>query len=201
MADSTAGRAADAARETMSEAANTAKDAAREQYESTREMLKHGGQEAVEQARSSIYSAAEEQKHRAADAIKGVARSLHEMARNLASEEQELPARYTDMAAEQIERLAGSLDQRSVGELMGDVETFARRQPMVFIGGAFAAGFLMSRFLKSRDETARRSYAGQRAYGGADTTLSSPGAAPGGAEYGSGPVGGFGGTHIERGER
>lgn len=145
MADSTLGRVS----EGMKATAAAAQDRARDQFASTSEVIRHSATDAVQQARSMVRDAAEQQKHRAAEGIQGFARSLHDMARNLDSEHQDIPARYTHLAAEQLERTAQALDRRSMEEMLTDVERFARRRPAVFIGSAFAAGFLVARFLKS----------------------------------------------------
>jgi hypothetical protein len=52
-----------------------------------------------------------------------------------------------------VERLGGYLRQRDTGQIVTDLEGFARRQPMVFAGGAFALGMLAVRFLRSGSQT------------------------------------------------
>jgi hypothetical protein len=54
-----------------------------------------------------------------------------------------------DSAVDQIERFAGYLRNRDVGQMVDDVERFARRQPGLFLGSAFTIGLLAARFLKS----------------------------------------------------
>lgn len=54
--------------------------------------------------------------------------------------------------ADRVESAGRSLDGRELGDLVGDVERFARRNPATFIGGAIAVGFLASRFLKSSSQ-------------------------------------------------
>jgi hypothetical protein len=44
------------------------------------------------------------------------------------------------------------LKEKDLNGLMGDVESFARRQPVAFFGAAVAAGFLAVRFLKSSNQ-------------------------------------------------
>jgi hypothetical protein len=56
---------------------------------------------------------------------------------------------YTEKAAELVEGFSGYLREKNVDQLLGEVERFARRQAALFVGGAFALGFLASRFLKS----------------------------------------------------
>ncbi len=185
MAQSTQGSAESVtsdAKAAVSEASTAAQTGMREQYESTREVLTQSGQRMSEQAKDTLRSMAEEQKMRAVQGLHGVAKSMHQMARSLHDEQQETPARYVDMAADQIERGVRLLEERGVPELMSGVETFARRQPAVFIGGAFAAGFLLARFLKTSDRSAQRQTGYARS--GFDRTESEATAMAGGRRYG-----------------
>ena len=52
-------------------------------------------------------------------------------------------------AASRIEDVARTLRNKPVDELMRDVSDFARRHPLLFLGGAAAAGFAAARFLKA----------------------------------------------------
>ena len=52
-------------------------------------------------------------------------------------------------AADQAEALAGYLRENDVRQIIGNVETFARRQPLLFLGGAFVLGVAASRFIKA----------------------------------------------------
>ena len=51
--------------------------------------------------------------------------------------------------AERVESAGRSLEGRAFGDVLDDVENFARRNPATFISGAIAVGFLATRFLKS----------------------------------------------------
>jgi hypothetical protein len=95
---------------------------------------------------------AEQQKRAGADQIGGVARAIHGAAHEI---EQELPqaAGFVHDAATKLEGAAASLRDRSVDDLIGTLNNFARSQPAVFFGGAVLAGFALSRFLKSSAET------------------------------------------------
>ena len=61
-----------------------------------------------------------------------------------------------DQAADQIERLAEYVQNRNLGDLVREVERFARREPAIFLGVSFAAGLLGGRFLKSSGRRSRR---------------------------------------------
>jgi hypothetical protein len=56
---------------------------------------------------------------------------------------------YVDMAASSVEKISNYLQTRTLSQLIGDVEGYARREPAMFLGGAFLAGVLGGRFLKS----------------------------------------------------
>jgi hypothetical protein len=58
-------------------------------------------------------------------------------------------ARYVRDAASQVDSLSSNIRGRSVTELMQAATDLARSQPAVFFAGAMAAGFALSRFLKS----------------------------------------------------
>lgn len=162
MADSTLGRVGEGNR-TAGEAVG---ERARDQFASTGEAIRHSATDAMEQARTMVRDATEQQKHRAADGIQRFARSMHDMARNLEQEQhQGLAAHYTHVAADQLDRMARSLEQRTMDDMLTGVEDFARRQPAAFVGGAFAAGFVLARFLKSSGEGAAPAAADTAAYG------------------------------------
>jgi hypothetical protein len=46
------------------------------------------------------------------------------------------------------------LNEQDIGQLIGTVQQFARRQPMLFLAAAFAVGFVGTRFLKSASPSA-----------------------------------------------
>jgi len=58
-------------------------------------------------------------------------------------------AQYMEKAAEQIERVSEYVRSANVKDIGRTVEDFARREPLLFLGGAFALGLLGARFLKS----------------------------------------------------
>jgi len=66
-----------------------------------------------------------------------------------------------------MERVSNYLQRTDVAELVDGVEDFARREPLLFVGGAFALGLLGARFLKSTQrQPASRSLAARDAYTG-----------------------------------
>jgi hypothetical protein len=78
--------------------------------------------------------------------IEAVARALRDTGRRL---EGNTMSPYVNKAADHIERLSRLVRTTSADELKGAAETFARREPALFLGGAFVLGILGARFLKS----------------------------------------------------
>lgn len=105
--------------------------------------------EMMDQARTQVVSQLENQKERATGGLGTVAHALRQTGQQLREKQQEGIAQYTDRAAETVERFSEYLNGRDVHQLIGEVEEYARRQPAVFLAGAFALGFLAARFLKS----------------------------------------------------
>ncbi|WP_146208837.1 hypothetical protein [Azospirillum sp. TSO22-1] len=113
------------------------------------------GRQGMGAAQNRIRAAFEQQSHRAADQIGSVAQALHQAAQQLEEENNGTAARYTVMAADRVEQFADTLRNSTVDDLVGQVESFARRQPEVFLGAAFGVGFLFARFIKSSGERIR----------------------------------------------
>ena len=63
-------------------------------------------------------------------------------------------AGYADYAAREVERVAEELAHREFGDVLHEVEDFARRQPGLFYGVTLLAGFAAIRFLRSRSDGA-----------------------------------------------
>jgi len=65
-------------------------------------------------------------------------------------------ARIAESAADNLQRFSDSLRDRDLDGLLRDAESFARRQPALFIGAAALVGFLAVRFLKASDSAEPR---------------------------------------------
>ena len=65
--------------------------------------------------------------------------------------------RLVEQANEGLRNLSERLRNKDLDEILRDAESFARRQPAVFIGAAAIAGFLAVRFLKSSSQRDYRS--------------------------------------------
>jgi ElaB/YqjD/DUF883 family membrane-anchored ribosome-binding protein len=115
-----------------------------------KDTLKAGGGQAIDDARNIVRNLVEQQKHKVASRLGGVAQALHETAKNLQKQNAAV-GRYADLAAERVDRVTQALNDRAIETLVEDAEDFARSQPILFIGGAMAAGFLLARVVRSGD--------------------------------------------------
>jgi hypothetical protein len=111
------------------------------------------------------------QKDKATDSLGSVARAVRQSTEQLRNQQQDTLAGYVEQAADQIDRLSQRLRDKDVGELLDDAQRFARRQPALFIGSAFAVGLIGARFLKSSSSKQRndRTDYGPSQYGGVST--------------------------------
>lgn len=107
------------------------------------------GRRALGAVQDRIRTAFDQQTHRAADQLSGVASALNKAAQDISRENDGPVIRYAEQAAGRIDAMADVLRRSSLDDMVDEVEGFARRQPELFLGGVFAAGFVFARFLKS----------------------------------------------------
>lgn len=103
----------------------------------------------VDRVRERATAQLSSQKDKATDGLGTVAQAVRQTTQNLREQQHDTVAQYVERAADQIERFSERLKNKDVNELLDDAQQLARRQPAVFIGGAFALGLVGARFLKS----------------------------------------------------
>ena len=103
--------------------------------------------ELAEAACSAALSAVTQQKQRGARQVGGIAEAVRAAARSLDRSDSPLAAGYAEQAADRIEEFSRSLGEYSWQDIVGEVETVARRRPALFVAAAVAAGFLTGRLL------------------------------------------------------
>lgn len=126
--------------------------------------------------------------------IEGVGEALRDAADRLEEHGQGFPARYIQQAADRIDDFAQSVRERGLEDLVTETETFARRQPELFIGGAVLLGVGIGRFLRASSERRRAGRTGgmAKAAGGGERQSGRGTASDGG--YGSSGYAGLRGT-------
>jgi hypothetical protein len=87
-------------------------------------------------------------REKAAEGIDHVARGIRRFSSDL-EVEQPAMADAASTAADQAERVARYLRNNDAREIISKVEGAARKQPLLFLGGAFVLGVAISRFIKA----------------------------------------------------
>lgn len=93
-----------------------------------------------------------EQIRHVAAPVHEIARAMHNTADSMDGENSRQLSQYAHIAADRIDELATRLESADVDDVIGRMSSYARQHPAVFFGGAVAAGFALSRFLKSSEQ-------------------------------------------------
>lgn len=112
--------------------------------------------DALGKVKDNATTAIDDKKANLAQGLTSVAETIRQVGDSVKSPEgepankvAELTTQYTESLSQQVEKLSGYLERQDLRGLMSDLESFARRNPAIFLGGAFALGILAARFLKS----------------------------------------------------
>jgi hypothetical protein len=84
----------------------------------------------------------------AAEGIDKVARTVRRVSTDMQTDQPQI-ANAALTAADQAEKVAQYLRQTDARQMISNVEEVARRQPLIFLGGAFLLGVAASRFIKA----------------------------------------------------
>lgn len=126
----------------------------------------HGGHErvshAMEKTSDLVHRAGDVARHGLEDGKNRAAHELHYVADALRTGVQQSSHRnaafapYLERVAEQVDRWSDMVENRSVNDIMRNVEDFARERPALFLGGCFALGVAAARFLKANEPSHER---------------------------------------------
>jgi hypothetical protein len=126
-------------------ATSAVSDAAQQAAERTRAQASRTAGEVQEHAKAFL----SEQKEAAAEHIDGVVKVLHDAVDQLRQRSPGAVTDYAERAVGGLDSVAHALREQDMRALVGQVEDFARRQPVLFLAGSVAVGFALARFLKS----------------------------------------------------
>src|SRR5262245_47784215 len=116
----------------------------------TGEKAKQTANTVATRTKEKVATLLDSQKSRAAKELETLANNLRQSGQSIQGEKTAVPLpQYLNNAADGINRVASYLESKSVGDMVGEVERFARNQPVLFLGGSFVLGLLAVRFLKS----------------------------------------------------
>jgi len=111
------------------------------------------GRHFLDSAKTQAISLVEQRKNDVAQTIGGLANSVRESGR--AFEDRPQFRTVVDGAAQGLEQFADTIRNRSVADIVNDVEAVVRRQPALVAAATLAAGFLLARFIRSSAEGMR----------------------------------------------
>lgn len=107
-----------------------------------------GVKQMASQAGEKLLDQAERQKAVGADFVGNMADAVRRAAGEFEDQAPQA-AEYIRYAADQMNSVSESIRRRDMGQMVSDVQSFARRQPAAFLGLSLLAGFAAVRFLRS----------------------------------------------------
>jgi hypothetical protein len=110
--------------------------------------------DAVDRAKEMANERLTEAQEKSAGQLTRLASALHHTSDELGDS---VAAPYVEKAASLLDKLSGSVREATVRDALSATERFARREPLLFLGGAFTFGLLAARFLKSSGRGTKRS--------------------------------------------
>lgn len=160
-------KVADDAREHVHEVADTAREGVAE----VAEEAKHQAIDLAEDARQQLHTQARLQTDHLGEAIQDLGRKLHALADGRTDETGQV-GDYADRVADRVGHIGDRMQELGFDGTVDELQRFARRRPGVFLIGAAAAGFAVSRLgrgAKDAQQDAQqddgRSSAGERVSG------------------------------------
>lgn len=102
----------------------------------------------AERAADIGFQTADRGREQAASGVEQVAQTIRRVSTDMQQDQPQI-ADVAMTAADQAERIASYLRETDVRQMVSTVEDVARRQPLLFLGGAFILGMAASRFIKA----------------------------------------------------
>ncbi|XDA99107.1 hypothetical protein AB1M95_04145 [Sulfitobacter sp. LCG007] len=140
-------KASSAADKISSDPVGAAKDAASDAADKARGIA----EQVTQTVTSGAANYARDAKASAADEVRGVSSALRLAAEDL---RRGSPAERTfSQLADGLADVSDTIRGKDLGEIVNDVNAFARRNPITFLGGAALLGFAATRFVRASGET------------------------------------------------
>lgn len=162
----------------------------RDTVQQSAEQMKAEARSAAEAQKQRAVHMASQQKERAIERVNTLAEALRASGDCLRRNQEDRVAEYIERASDRLTSYAERLRDRDLQDMLREARDMARRNPSLFLGGAFAVGFALTRFLKSSRSEA--GFGAEFPEQERSTGYMAPGAEPSGAYAGSGLYGGPG---------
>lgn len=115
----------------------------------SRETMAETATTAVEAAKSAATERLDEQKRAASESIDAFAKAVRRASEELSKQDQTVAARLIQEAAGGLEGLSHTLAHQSLGDMLGTVRDFGRRNPVALAGGAALLGLAIGRVART----------------------------------------------------
>ncbi len=109
-----------------------------------KEQAKKAAAQVGEQAKTTVDSRMSDVAHELGSVAEAVRQTSYEI-----GGESQTVSRYGERLAEQLDGISTYMNEKGVEDVLTDLQGFARRQPVVFLGGAFMLGIVAGRFFRS----------------------------------------------------
>jgi len=129
----------------------------------------------VDQAQQVASTQVNSQMTRAASMLDSVAQTIHSSSASMREQQPQI-ATVADQAAQRVEQVSDYLRQHDFQDVVSEVEGYARREPLIFLGASFAIGFVAARLMKASSPS--RSFSngnGQSRYGNGQSRFAGSG--------------------------
>jgi gas vesicle protein len=179
--------------ETAIDKAQGVADQAGRKVSETAEVVKEQAKRTVSQVSEQAKTNVSTRMGDVASELGTVAEAVRQTSEDLGGQDQPGIARYGNRIADQIEGVSSYLNDHGVEEVLMDAENLARRQPALFLGGAFMLGLVVGRFLRSSSQQVGYQSGGPRGY----QDYPSSGYQGGGYQSGNYQGSGYGGSTTQ----
>ncbi|MBJ7602335.1 MAG: hypothetical protein JF888_03955 [Candidatus Dormibacteraeota bacterium] len=132
----------------VQEKAQQAKEQALQVTSSAKEQLQVASGSAREKMREQVNTRSTQAGHQ----VDSIGQAMRKAGEHLSGQGYELPAKAADQLAQRVEQLGGYLRESDADRILGDLENYARQQPLIVATAGLAVGVAAARFLKTSSQ-------------------------------------------------
>ncbi len=135
-------------KQAVQEKAERAKEQVQQVSSSAKEQVQQATGPMQDRVRQQVDTRSTEAGHQ----VDSIAEAMRKASEHLSGQGNELPAKAAEQAAQRAEQLGRYLRESDPDRILGDVEDFARKQPLVVAAAGLAIGVAAARFLKASSQ-------------------------------------------------
>lgn len=132
----------------------SAADKAKQKASDVADHAKTAASDVADNVKASAKSQARAAKTSVANEVSGVASALRTAAEEMRSGSPQ--ERTMGQIAESLADASDAIQNKDLGAMVQDVSRFARKSPLLFLGGAAVVGFAATRFAKASNDTSEQ---------------------------------------------